>query len=417
MHSWIRFFRDNTSLVLFGLLLTFFSGFGQTFLVSLYVPEILREFRLTNGGFGSVYALATLASAFCLTWAGRLIDTVDLHKFSWMVTGGLFVSLLIFSQAHHIALLVIGLFGLRLSGQGLMSHTAITTMARYFDHVRGKAISITSLGHPLGEAIMPILIVLGIQNLGWRETLMVSAGLLLLILPAAVAYLLRNEQTDPAIFRAQHMPADKAKDKHDHKISYRQIISTRAFWLIAPNVFALSFLNTAFFFYQIPLAESKGWSTEWVAASFTAFALTSAGCLLIAGQLVDRYSAARLFPFYMFPFLGAIGLVVISDSPWITPVYLVLIGIANGFGKTIKTAVQAELFGIGYLGTVRSLFTALMVVSTAMGPAIFGLLLDMGFTFEEALSIAAIYLMGTIAWSFRIVPKRRFMRWFIALRP
>lgn len=417
MHSWIRFFRANTSLVLFGLLLTFFSSFGQTFLLSLYVPEILREFRLTNGSFGSVYALATLASAFCLTWAGRFIDTVDLRKFSWIVTGGLFVSLIIFSQAHHIAVLVIGLWGLRLFGQGLMSHTAITTMARYFDHVRGKAISITSLGHPLGEGLFPIMIAFSIQFFGWRETLMLSAGLLILVLPAAVAYLLRKQQTDPGAFRtATDSASAGTKEKTSKKVSYKQLISSKAFWLIAPNVFALSFLNTAFFFYQIPLAESKGWSTEWVAASFTAFAMASAACLLIAGQLVDRYSAARLFPFYMFPFLGAISLVIMSDSPWITPVYLVLIGISNGFGKTIKTAVQAELFGIGYLGTVRSLFTALMVVSTALGPAVFGLLLDAGLSFEEALSIAAVYLILTIIWSFRILHKRQIMRWYISIR-
>lgn len=419
MHSWIRFFRANTSLVLFGLLLTFFSSFGQTFLLSLYVPEILRDFRLTNGEFGSIYALATLASALCLTWAGRFIDTVDLKKFSWMVTGGLFVSLLIFSQAHHIAVLIIAIWGLRLSGQGLMSHTAITTMARYFDHVRGKAISITSLGHPLGEAVLPLLIAFGISYLGWRETLLFSAGLLILVLPAAVGLLLRHNETDPGAFRAKQekqLKNETAEEKETDKMTYRKLISTRAFWLIAPNVFALSFLNTAFFFYQIPLAESKGWTTEWVAASFTAFALTSAACLLIAGQLVDRFSAARLFPFYMFPFLGAILLVVSSDSPWITPVYLVLIGISNGFGKTIKTAVQAELFGIGYLGTVRSLFTALMVVSTAMGPAVFGLLLDAGLSFEETLGIAAVYLVLTIGWSFRILHKRQLLRWYSSLK-
>lgn len=415
MSSWLTFFRANKSLVSFGLLLTFFSSFGQTFLLSLYVPEILEAFALKKSAFGSIYAIATLLSAFCLTWAGRYIDTINLRTFSWLVAGGLTISLLLLSQANHFIWLVVGLWGLRLSGQGLMSHTAITTMGRYFDHVRGKAISIATLGHPAGEAIWPILIALGIQSMGWRQTLVGSALLVALIVPTAVYFLLRGVPTAPTAFEPETTAtteADSDKKAQEQAISYKQLMKSREFWLLAPAVFALSFLNTAFFFYQLPLAESKGWSAEWVAASFTAFAFASAASMLVAGQLVDRLSAARMFPFFLFPFLGAISLVVVSDSAWITPVYLILIGISSGLGSTIKSALQAELFGIRFLGTVRSLFTALMVISTALGPAAFGILLDAGLSFEEVLSISAVFLLATIAWSFRIIPKFRFMRWY-----
>jgi MFS family permease len=424
MRSWIQFFRANRSLASFGLLLTFFSSFGQTFLLSLYVPDILATFDLTNSAFGSIYAIATLFSALCLTWAGRYIDTINLRTFSWLVTAGLVISLLIFSQANHFVWLIVGLWGLRLSGQGLMSHTAVTTMARYFDHVRGKAISIATLGHPTGEALWPIIIALGIQFLGWRETLLGSALAVTLIVPGAIYFLLRGVSTNPAELHQSHTGPEAQAGKESNGsplqsasgISYRQLLGSKAFWLLAPGVFALSFLNTAFFFYQLPLAESKGWSAAWVATSFTAFAFASATSMLLAGQFVDRWSAARMFPFYLFPFLAAIGLVIISDSAWITPVYLILIGISSGFGSTIKSALQAELFGVTFLGTVRSLFTALMVVSTALGPAAFGILLDAGLSFEEVLMVAAIFLSLTIIWNFRIIPRTRFLRWYLALR-
>jgi MFS family permease len=421
MRSWIHFFRANKSLSSFGLLLTFFSSFGQTFLLSLYVPDILAAFDLTNSAFGSIYAIATLFSALCLTWAGRYIDSINLRTFSWLVTAGLVVSLLIFSQANHFVWLIVGLWGLRLSGQGLMSHTAVTTMARYFDHVRGKAISIATLGHPAGEALWPIIIALGIQFLGWRETLIDSALAVVLIVPGAIYFLLWGVSTNPTeLHNSPITQADKEGNSSSSQptagISYRQLLKSKAFWLLAPGVFSLSFLNTAFFFYQLPLAESKGWSAAWVATSFTAFAFASATSMLMAGQLVDRWSAARMFPFYLFPFLAAIGLVILSDSAWITPVYLILIGISSGFGSTIKSALQAELFGTTFLGTVRSLFTALMVVSTALGPAAFGLLLDAGLSFEEVLMVAAVFLSLTIAWNFRIIPRSRFLRWYLAIR-
>lgn len=405
-NSWIRFFSENRSLVLFGFLLTFFSSFGQTFLVSLFVPEVLEEFELTNASFGSVYAAATLFSAFCLTWLGRFIDVTDLRKFSWMVIAGMVVALLIFSQASYVVLLAVGLFGMRLSGQGLMSHTAITTMARYFDNVRGKAISITTLGFPAGSAIFPLIMALSIEAFGWRQTLVFSAVFVAVVLPPLVAYLLRDVETDPQVLhqkREEEISDSEGEAEKEKEVpSYRQILRSKAFWLIAPGSIAIPLLNTTFFFYQIPLAEAKGWSAEWVAACFVAYSVASAFCMIAAGQLIDRLSATRLFPYFLFPLLGALSLVITSDSPWITPVYLILIGISNGFGNTIKSAVQAELFGIEFLGTVRSLFTALMVVSTAIGPALFGFLLDGGMSFEGAFTIATAYLLLTIAWNFRI---------------
>ncbi len=407
-NSWIVFFRQHNRLILFGFVLTFFSGFGQTFLVSVYVPEILKEFGLSNASFGSVYAAATLASALCLPWLGRYIDLLDLKKFSWLVVGGMVVSLLIFSQAYHIALLGLGLWGIRLSGQGLMSHTAITSMGRYFEAERGKAISIASLGHPAGSALLPLLATLVIGFVGWHYSLVASAVFVALVLPLLITYLLRNQQTAPPAINLSTAKQQKgeAKSKASSTPSYKKIMKSKRFWLIAPGTLAVPFLNTTFFFYQIALAEAKGWSAEWVAGSFITYAIAKALFTILAGQLIDRYSAAKLFPFFLFPLAAALALVVTLDHAWIAPVYLILLGISSGLGNPVKSAIQAELFGVEYLGTIRSLFTALMVISTALGPAIFGFMLDGGLSFEQAFGIAIIYLLLTMAWNFRIFFKK-----------
>lgn len=404
-NSWLSFFRQHRHLVLFGLQLTFFSSFGQTFLLSLYVPEILQEFSITNAGFGGVYALATLLSAFSLTWAGRFIDTIDLKKFSWIVVAGMVFSLLLFSQAYHLVWLVIGLWGMRLSGQGLMSHTAITTMARYFEKDRGKAISIASLGHPAGSALLPLLMVLIIDQVGWRYSLLASALFVALVLPPLIAYLLKGQKTAPPSATKKEQKAEESGKATNP--SYKKILSSRTFWLVAPGTIAVPFLNTSFFFYQIALAEAKGWSTEWAAASFIGYSVASALFMILAGQLIDRYSAAKVFPFFLFPLAAALVLVVTFDNAWIAPVYLILIGVSSGLGNPVKSAVQAELFGVEYIGTIRSLFTALMVVSTALGPAIFGLMLDAGLSFEQAFGIATVYLLLTIAWNFQMLFRKK----------
>lgn len=80
--DYLRFFLGNKRLISFGFILTFFSSFGQTFLLSLYVPKILNEFELTNSFFGGLYAFATVGSSLILVYVGKLIDRTNLKTYT-----------------------------------------------------------------------------------------------------------------------------------------------------------------------------------------------------------------------------------------------------------------------------------------------------------------------------------------------
>ncbi len=391
-----KFIRENVRLIVFGVLLTFFSGFGQTFLISLYVPVIGKEFGFSDGFFGSVYASVTLLSAALLPFAGKLIDRYSLKKYSLSVLLLLVLSLCIIALSVHPVVLILGLFGLRLAGQGLMTHTSITSMARYFDHARGKAISIAALGHPLGEAFLPIIIAISISFFGWRYSMIASAVILMAVLLPYVLFVLRLPEVE--------MSDKQSEREFNPGRSWTQweVLGSRAFRIIGPNAFILPMLSTGLFFYQITLADFKGWQTEWVALCFICFAVASSLSMVLAGVLVDRWKATKLFPYYFIPY--AIGLFILAsfDQAWIVPIYLTLLGITTGFGSTIKSAVQAELFGTISLGSVRSLFTTLMVASTAAGPVIFGIALDAGLSFNQLLMGCVVVLFLIILHSFRI---------------
>lgn len=73
------------------------------------------------------------------------------------------------------------------------------------------------------------------------------------------------------------------------------------------------------------------------------------------------------------------------------------IGASNGFGGTVKNVVLAEVYGTKTIGSVRSLFTTIMVFSTALGPFLFGVLLDAHFTFSTIALIAfAVFFISSI---------------------
>ncbi|MBN2731390.1 MAG: MFS transporter, partial [Balneolaceae bacterium] len=183
MKHYLQFVLKERRLLSFGLTFTFFSSFGQTFLISLFVPFFLTNFNLSNAAFGSLYSLATLSSAVVLPFLGKWIDRLPLKRFSLMVAMALMLAAFTVSIAWHVAILFIGLLILRVAGQGLSVHTAQTAMAKFYHYQRGKALSIASLGYPFGEAILPLVIAGLIPLLGWRGawgSISIAIGILLI---------------------------------------------------------------------------------------------------------------------------------------------------------------------------------------------------------------------------------------------
>lgn len=395
MRSFYYFIRSNKYLLFFGILLTYFSSFGQTFLISLYIPEIEQFFGFTNTGLSSLYAVATMGSAFSLPWIGRLIDTTSLRRFSLGVVLGLSVACILLSLAIHPLMILFGFFGLRLFGQGLMSHTSISTMARAFAGNRGKAISMATLGHPLGEATLPLLIALLIGALGWRTSLQLSSLSLVIIVLPMILFLLKDQAPD--VIQPNHSEEGASENS---KNPFR-VMRSKAFWIITPMVFIMGFLNTAIFFFQIKLGNSHGWDPAWVAGSLSVYAIASALSMMGSGPLVDALTARRLFPFVLFPYTIGVIVLAVFTHPLSYPLALVLIAISNGGGSTIKNALFAEVFGTNIIGTVRSVFMTIIVFSTALGPISFGLLLDAGWDYGEVFWLSAVILAGIILWSLR----------------
>ncbi|MBU2525052.1 MAG: MFS transporter [Bacteroidetes bacterium] len=386
-----RFARQNTSLLLFGFLLTFFSGFGQTFFISLFVPSIQQYFQISDGFFSGLYALSTVLSAATLSWVGKYIDMVRLPRFTIRVMLGLSLSLLFISQTYYLPVLVLAIFTMRLFGQGLMTHTSLTSMGKFFDADRGKAISLAALGHPAGEAVFPILFVTLIALVGWRMSMLIASLMVFMFIPVALFFLFKNRDFS----RLRKLLPSISKDPEEiKKARPLQFLKSKAFWILAPNNFASASIGTAFIFFQLKLGLTRGWSEAFMASSFVAYALAGASSSIVGGLLTDRFSAKSIYPFTLVPFMVGLILFLIVSEAWVYPAFLASIGMTNGFSNPVKNAALAEIYGTKFLGSVRSLFITVMIFSTALGPVVFGTLLDANVSFQllGLLSLAAMVL-------------------------
>ncbi len=392
---YIRFARANGSLVGFGFLMAFASSFGQSFFVGAFVPEIERAFDLSHTAWGTIYMVGTLASALLLPWSGKQIDRLDLRHYAAVVLGLLAVACFAAALTPSALLLVGVVFLLRQSGQGLASHTAITTMARYFDFGRGRAIAIASLGFSAGEAVLPVIAVAAIAAVGWRWSY-AGAGLiaLLVFLPLALRLLRGHGER-----HASHIAANVAAGEGAHAGSWTrtQMLRDPRFWLLMPGIFAPSLILTAMFINHRFVAEAKGWSAAWITGNYVVYAAATITTSLVVGQLLDRIPARRLVPLMLVPL--ALSLAVIAfgaDALWVWP-YFILAGLSSGIGHTAVSAMWPELYGTRHLGAIKSLATALSVFASALGPVIMGLLMDNGLSTDDVCWIFAAYALASVA--------------------
>ncbi len=379
MKSYYIFFKNHWGGVSFGWLLTFFSSFGQTFLISLYVPDILREFSLSNGLFGGYYAIGTVAASFFMLATGHYMDYKPVKQVSMLTVAGLAVSCLLLGASPHPFLLLFALTGLRLAGQGMMSHISLTVMSRHYGKDRGKALSLASLGHSVGEAVLPALIAFLVLQGGWRfASLSSGVFLLLLLLPLKKAAL--------GVF---DLPSDEIPERKGLRNTFGPILKSKGFWFVAPSAFAFSFSVTALFFYQFVVVEAKGWPLGAYSLFFTAYAVTRLVVSLLGGLGVDRFGAVRLFRLYLLPM--AVAVAVMSQAVHVAEagLFLVLTGVTAGLSSPVVTALIAELYGTATMGTVRSLFSIVTVVGSALGPVCFGVLLDAGWPFNSVFLLFA----------------------------
>ena len=186
----------SLKVIIFGFIFTFFSSFGQSFFLGLFNSSIRETLSITHGQFGSIYASATLLSSFLLIWVGKKIDDINIFKFAFYVTLLLSFSCFFFSKISTIAFLFIAVFLMRFSGQGLMSHTATTTISRYFTKSRGKALSTCWFGLSTAEFILPVLIVFLLTITTWQNIWIFISILVLLFLPITSFILIKKLNFD-----------------------------------------------------------------------------------------------------------------------------------------------------------------------------------------------------------------------------
>ena len=230
-----------------------------------------------------------------------------LFNYSLIVIGFLFFSSLFFSFINSVYFLIVAIFLMRFSGQGLMSHTSSTTISRYFNKRRGKALSGIWFGLSSAEFFLPILVIFLLSIYSWRVIWQFTSIIILIVLPIVVFYTIKNITIDSRERNLLDNNQKKFKDIKNWRRS--EVLKDFKFYIISLNMLAMPWIVTGVFIYQSFIAESKFWGSYIIPQSFMVYSVTSILTLIVSGFLVDKFTSRKLIPFMNLPLLS--GLLVL----------------------------------------------------------------------------------------------------------
>ena len=391
----IDIIRSNFKIIIFGFVFTFFSCVGQSFFIGLFNSSIREELNISHGEFGTIYGIATLCSSLTLIWLGKKIDELKLFNYSFLVVIFLGFSALFFSFVNGIVFLAIGIFFLRLSGQGLMAHTASVAIGRFFDRSRGKALSYVWIGMSLGEFLLPVIIVYFLTLIYWRNVWQGVGIIILLTLPIFTYLTIRGIN----IFSRENSNRHNTSKNAEVIKSWtrKEVLKDLKFYSILPAMLASSFIITGIVINQTFIVVSKDWEKFAIAKSFMIYSILTVATLFLSGFLVDKFTSRKIFPLLNFPLLLSLVILIFFNHPISAYVFMGFMGISNGLTNVLMSSFWAEIYGVHYLGSIKALTGSMMVFSTALAAVVFGTLIDLGYSIENIAFLCAIYTAISIA--------------------
>lgn len=391
------YIRENAPFLSAGVMLTFLSSFGQTYFISLFAGEIRTAFDLSHGAWGSMYMLGTMASAVVMVWAGTLTDVFRVRRLAPVVLVGLALACMAMALNPWVWALPVTVFALRLFGQGMCSHIAVVAMARWFVATRGRALSLASLGFAFGEAFVPMVIVAAMTVMAWQSLWLMAAAVCVAAVPFLM-WLLSQERT-PASWAESDVSLGMSARHWKRADALRHPL----FWCMVPAILGPSAFNTAFFFHQVHLSEVKGVAHLTFVTFFPLYTAVGIVAMLVSGWALDRLGTARLTPFYQLPMVAAFLVFGLGEGPWALALGFVFLGMTTGANSTLPNAFWAEFYGTANIGSIKAMATAVMVLGSAIGPGLTGVLIDMGVGIErQFIAVAAYFIATTLLMVFGI---------------
>lgn len=388
-----RFYRGWTMVGLSLLAITLVMG-STLFVFGLFVDPVSRDLGLSRATMNSGMICIHIGMALLSPIVGRVLDRSSprLMVGCGGVALGVGWVLLGIGDAlwPKVALLAIAL-PFAMSGAGPLG--CYVLLARWFRVHRGRAMAIAAFGQALGSVLVSPLIALLIEHYGWRTAMMIWGP----IVGLAILLISRLLQDEPG--EGDHEPgADRAEEAlqaaaaaHAGPLGYGKILSQPVFWILALVIGISLAITQAILVSLVPLATGRGYSLMQATSAMSALGLSSVAGMALLTVIADRFDRATLLAICILVLL-LFTLSLSVDTGFMGLILSCLLcGAATGMIFPAYSALLADRFGAGSLGTVEGIVAPVIAGMAAV------LLRYTGASFDQTGGYTAAMLSFSIA--------------------
>ena len=309
-------------------------AFGSMASISVFLKPVSLEFGWSRGQTSFAYTVASFASAaFGVIW-GQVADKYGTKWFGYI--GAICMSLVLFALSSLDSIiqfyLLYFLFGAM--GSALLFSPLYANVGFWFRENPGLALGLAASGGAIGQAFIPHLSGILIENSGWKSAY-IDLAIIYILIALPISFLI---QESPWRISAR---TDTIQEDTDFPLSEKEVVA----WISFAVIFCCVCMSIPIM-HLVPLLTDKGFSLEFATSVLMLLMFCGAFGRIFGGMLGDYIGA---LPGYILMSLGQTVFVVWFPhllSP--SAIYLI-----------------AALFGFTYSGVMSSILVCTRIMVSA----------------------------------------------------
>ena len=352
------------------------------YVMSLFAPELLKEFDWTRAQFALVGAMSFI-SIFLIPVAGRLTDRFGPRVAAAVGFTAVPLGYLAFSMMNGSFGLFLGIV-LFQSALGTLTTTMVFSrvIVERYDKARGFALSLVISCAPMGGAIAVPFIGDIIADHGWRSAYEVLA--LVTAVGGILTLVLMGEARNDA---AKVRPAT-------HKLSRQEIAKLFATPLFPLAIGGMLLVNIPQLLVssQLVLVLADNGATGKVATGIVAlYAAGVAVGRVLCGLALDRIAVQYVAIITLgLPAIGLAAMASSYDATWILSGAIMLMALAQGAESDIGAYLISRKFALRNYSLIASFMTVALTLGSALGSVMLSYLLSATGSYVSFMILCAV---------------------------
>jgi MFS family permease len=373
-----------------------------------FLVPMQRELDWSTAALTGAYSLALLVSGLAAMPVGRWIDRHGPRLLMTLGSIGGTLLLLAWSRTDSLP----AFYALWIVMGAVMAATlyepAFVVVATWFRRVRGRALLLLTFVAGFASTVFLPVATLLIEQLGWRQALVVLAVFLAVTTIPAHALILRRRPEDLGLLPDgdQHPKgAPAAANFLIEGVPVRQALREHAFWWLTAAFFLGTLSSVAVGAHLIPFLLADGYAPGFAAMATGLIGATQVAARVVVTLAGDRCPQVPLTAALFALQAAAVLLLLVWRQSSGVLLAVVLLGAGRGAVTLMRATLVAERYGRAHYGAISGALALFVSGAAALAPVGAGVAYELvgryGAVFAGLAAIsmlAALAMVGMLRW-------------------